>query len=52
VIAGLLRDDQAKTMGQAGLVFMENTKNCTLSYVDLIAGVLKRTEENIDKQTL
>jgi 3-deoxy-D-manno-octulosonic-acid transferase len=52
VIAGLLREDQAKAMGQAGLIFMENTKNCTLSYVDLIAGVLKRTAEHIDKQTL
>ena len=52
VIAGLLRDDQVKAMGQAGLVFMENTKNCMLSYVDLIAGVLKRRAKHIDKQTV
>lgn len=41
VIVDLLCSDQA--MGQAGLDFMENTKNCTVSYADLIAGVLKRT---------
>lgn len=52
VIAGLLRDDQAQAMGQAGLTFMKNTKNCTLSYTSLIAGVLKHTAEHIDKQTL
>lgn len=45
VIAGLLRGDQVQTMSQAGLVFMENTKNCTSNYADLIASVLKRTGE-------
>jgi 3-deoxy-D-manno-octulosonic-acid transferase len=42
-IVTLLRGDQATAMGQAGLAFMENTKNCTSDYADLITGVLKRT---------
>ncbi|MEP5631474.1 MAG: glycosyltransferase N-terminal domain-containing protein [Tateyamaria sp.] len=43
VIVGLLQDDQAKAMGQAGLAFVENAKQGTLSYANLIATVLKRT---------
>lgn len=44
VLVGIMRGDQAMAMAQAGRVYMEDTQNCTLSYADLIAGVLRCTE--------
>lgn len=50
VLVGLMRGDQAKAMARAGLVFMEDTQNSALSYADLIAGVLRRTEGSREAQ--
>lgn len=43
-LVGLMRGDRTLAMAQAGLGFMEETQNCTVSYADLISGVLKHTE--------
>ncbi len=43
VVTGLLSGDQAKTIGQAGLAYVGDTKDCLTSYLTLIGGVLKHS---------
>jgi len=43
-ITGLLSGDQAMAMGQAGQSFIESSKSCASSYVDLITSALKRQQ--------
>ncbi len=41
-IMHMLRGEEAKAIGQAGLAFSASTEDCTLNYARLITGVLKR----------
>ncbi|WP_298840320.1 glycosyltransferase N-terminal domain-containing protein [uncultured Roseobacter sp.] len=41
-VVRLLRSDEARKIGQAGLAFWNDSQDCTVNYAELVAGVLKR----------